>query len=220
MLYIAITLMHRQRMQQELEDNVHFNMMLYLTLSSFVLSPQLREWYINPRSTHWRDVTLFHPQFFSNADFQRSFRMSRTSFNTLHQLLQPHIQKQDTRFRKAIPSTIRLSIFLYHVCLGVGYTAISNQFAVGKSTVSKIVGEVGTAICKVMGRRLVRMPTAVEAQRSIEHWRKVTKGIPGIVACIDGSHIPITRPCASGNGYFNRKGYYSLNIQGTFVLVC
>jgi hypothetical protein len=139
-------------MQQELEDNVHFNMMLYLTLSSFVLSPQLREWYINPRSTHWRDVTLFHPQFFSNADFQRSFRMSRTSFNTLHQLLQPHIQKQDTRFRKAIPSTIRLSIFLYHVCLGVGYTAISNQFAVGKSTVSKIVGEVGTAICKVMGR--------------------------------------------------------------------
>jgi hypothetical protein len=98
--------------------------------------------------------------------------------------------------------------------LGVGYTAISNQFAVGKATVSKIVGQVGLAICNVMCHRYIRFPNPVEAQRSMEHWRKVTKGIPGIVACIDGSHIPITRPCASGNGYFNRKGYYSLNIQG------
>ena len=55
----------------------------------------------------------------------------------------------------------------------------------------------------------------------MEFWRQQTR-IPDIVACLDGSHIPISRPCFSGNGYFNRKGFYSLNIQGmllTFALV-
>jgi hypothetical protein len=146
--------------------------------------------------------------------------MSQVSFNALHQLLQLSIEKQNTCFHKAIPSTIRLAIFLYHVCLGVGYTAISNQFAVGRLTVSKIIGEVGVAICKVMSQRFIRMPTPVEAQRSMEHWHTVTKGIPGIVACINGSHIPIKRPCIGGNGYFNCKGYYSLNIQGVSIFAC
>ena len=87
---------------------------------------------------------------------------------------------------------------------------------------SKIVGEVAVVIVIVMGKRYIHMSEPAEAQRSIEHWRKVIKGIPGIVGCIDGSHIPLTRSCVSGNGYYNRKGYYSLNIQDIwqFVVHC
>ena len=50
--------------------------------------------------------------------------------------------------------------------------------------------------------------------RSMEYWQART-GIPGIVACIDGSHIPILQPENSGSAYCNQKGYYSINIQGT-----
>src|SRR4051812_44354292 len=39
-------------------------------------------------------------------------------------------------------------------------------------------------------------------------------GIPGVVACLDGSHIPILQPGHSGTAYCNHKGYYSINVQG------
>src|SRR5437762_11161653 len=45
-----------------------------------------REWYILPRSTHWVEVCLFSSEFFSDAQFQSSFRMSKTSFYTFHEL--------------------------------------------------------------------------------------------------------------------------------------
>jgi DDE superfamily endonuclease len=35
-----------------------------------------------------------------------------------------------------------------------------------------------------------------------------------VVACLDGSHIPIIRPSKSGTGYYNRMGFYSINVQG------
>src|SRR5438552_15842217 len=71
-----------------------------------------REWYILPRSTHWVEVCLFSSEFFSDAQFQASFRMSRTSFYTLHELLRPYMQKKSTQFREPIPSERRLAIFV------------------------------------------------------------------------------------------------------------
>ena len=53
-----------------------------------------------------------------------------------------------------------------------------------------------------------------EAMRSMEYWG-AKMGIPGVVACIDGSHIPIVQPANSGFAYCNRKGFYSINVQGT-----
>ena len=212
--------MHQKRMLEQHEGDIYFQTMLHLMMSTPAVPT--RKWWVNPWSTHWHDICIDDPELFTNNDFKSTFRMSRTSFNTLHQLLQLSIQKQDTHLCSAIHSMTHLWVFLYHVCLGVPYRVVCNQFAVGKSTVSKIVGEVAVAIVMVMGKRYIHMLEPAEAQWSTEHWRKVTKGIPGIVGCIDSSHIPITWPCASGNGDYNRKGFYSLNIQGIwkFVVHC
>lgn len=34
----------------------------------------------------------------------------------------------------------------------------------------------------------------------------------GLVGCIDGTHIPIIAPSESPEAFFNRKGFYSLNV--------
>ena len=39
-------------------------------------------------------------------------------------------------------------------------------------------------------------------------------GFPQAVGAIDGSHIPIIKPAESASDYYNRKGYYSVLIQG------
>lgn len=125
----------------------------------------------------------------------------------------PYIEKQATRFRKPLPSERRLAIFLYHVALGAPYTAISNQFGCGKTTISNIIGGVTQAILFQLGEKYTRFSTISEAMRSMEFWR-AKSGIPGIVACIDGCHIPIIKPSNSGVSYCNRKGFYSINVQG------
>ena len=139
--------------------------------------------------------------------------MSSASFFKLHDLLRPYIEKQATRFRKPLPPERRLTIFLYHVALGASYTVISNQFGCGKSTVSSIIGDVTQAILVRLGEKYTRFSTISEAMRSMEFWRSKS-GIPGVVACIDGSHIPIIKPSGSGVSYYNRKGFYSVNVQG------
>lgn len=47
-------------------------------------------------------------------------------------------------------------------------------------------------------------------------WERQT-GIPGIMGAIDGTHIAVTKPVDHGEVYFNRKSYYSLNIQGIYI---
>jgi len=45
----------------------------------------------------------------------------------------------------------------------------------------------------------------------IEYWRLKTR-IPDIVGCIDSSYIPIIQPSKFGKSYYNRKGFYSINV--------
>ena len=187
---------------------------------AFLFTPALlgtgftsREWYVLPRSSHWRQAHFLSEEDGLNVTFKASFRMSRQSFFSLHALLQPHIEKRQTHLRPTIPSEHRLAIFLYHIAQGAGYTAISNQFGVGSSTVSHIIGDVSKAIVVHFIKQYIRFPNVDEATRTMEFWREKS-GIPGIVACIDGSHIPISQPAHSVAAYCNRKGFYSMNVQG------
>jgi len=171
------------------------------------------EWYIFPRSVHWAETFLRSSDHFSCYQFKSAFRMSRASFYRLHSLLQPYIEKQTTRFRKPIPSERRLAIFLYHVANGSSYLVLEDQFGCGKSTISKIVREVTKAVVQHLSKQFIRFSTTTEAIQTMDYWKRLS-GIPGVVACIDGSHIPIIQPTGTGPAYFNRKGFYSINVQG------
>lgn len=72
------------------------------------------------------------------------------------------------------------------------------------------------AILTHMWRVYICLPTPAEAAYNMHAWAHQT-GIPGVVGAIDGTHIQVNRPCVNGEVYFNRKSYYSLNIQGTFL---
>src|SRR5208282_1914278 len=71
------------------------------------------------------------------------------------------------------------------------------------------------AICKYLYPTYLRLPTPVEARINMEKWKQQTGGFPGIYGAIDGSHIATKKPLLHGQNYFNRKSYYSINIQGS-----
>ena len=144
-----------------------FSNVLALLLIADMIKKE-REWYILPRSTHWVEGYLFYSEFFSNAQFQASFRMSRTLFYTLHELLCPYIQKKSTQFQEAIPSERHLTIFLYQITLGATFLTISNQFTCGKSTVCGIVLNVTEPICYYLSKKFISFSTNEQAMHSIE----------------------------------------------------
>ena len=37
--------------------------------------------------------------------------------------------------------------------------------------------------------------------------------MPGVVGCVDGSHVRIVRPVNNEKAYVNRKNYHSINVQ-------
>lgn len=37
--------------------------------------------------------------------------------------------------------------------------------------------------------------------------------IPGVIGCVDGTHVSIIRPPVNPHLYINRKGYYSINVM-------
>lgn len=100
---------------------------------------------------------------------------------------------------------------------GATYPVISNQFGIAVSTVSKCIHDCTRQILLRMFHLYIRLPSPEEATRNMQAWRTQT-GIPGIAAAIDGTHIALKKPNIDGEVYFNRKHFYSLNVQGIILL--
>ena len=56
--------------------------------------------------------------------------------------------------------------------------------------------------------------TEEEVQEAMDTFEEEHK-FPQIVGAIDGCHIEINAPPENKEDYFNRKQYYSINLQGT-----
>lgn len=74
------------------------------------------------------------------------------------------------------------------------------------------------AICRVslaLSHRLAQyahLPTEAEMAVMKQQFRQASS-IPGIVGCINGTHVRIQAPSEHEYLYVNRKGYHSINVQ-------
>lgn len=80
------------------------------------------------------------------------------------------------------------------------------------SSVCRFVKNTAIAIAR-LSPQYIRFPSPDETQRFVEDFYRLAQ-MPGVIGCIDGSHIPIQSP--GGNNaeiYRCRKGYMSINVQ-------
>jgi hypothetical protein len=71
------------------------------------------------------------------------------------------IQKQDTKYRLAIPVEVRVCCCLYKLAQGANFLACSEKFAIGRSMVSLVICEVVRAINSVY-RDVVQWPRGAD----------------------------------------------------------
>nr|XP_014091779.1 putative nuclease HARBI1 [Bactrocera oleae] len=146
-----------------------------------------------------------------NTQFVNQFRVSKEVFKNILLEIAPKMEK---RFRcTSIPEMTKLACFFralagkYQMNVGTNsYTCVS------QGTTSKIVGECleifEDSFC---GKWITLEMTAKEESETKQAFYRNTK-LPGIIGCVDCTHIPIKRPTIEVRHlYQNKSGSFSIN---------
>ena len=119
--------------------------------------------------------------------------------------------------RKPIPVDQSVGITLWYLATCVEYRSIGHLFGVVESTVCTIVKEVCHAISSHLSKIFIKFPIGNSLQEVVDGYR--TKfGFPNCIGAVDGCHIPIIAPREDYQDYYNRKGWYSIILQGTVII--
>ncbi|XP_056104722.1 E3 ubiquitin-protein ligase TRIM21-like [Rhinichthys klamathensis goyatoka] len=131
--------------------------------------------------------------------------MRRTTFNHLCESLRQRLTRQDTRYRLAVPVELRVAICLWRLATNLELRSISHLFGVGMSS--------APAINDIIKPQYLHIPSAAEVREIVrgfsDRW-----GFPQCAGVVDGTHICIMAPPHNPADYYNRKGFYSVILQG------
>ncbi|XP_067637562.1 putative nuclease HARBI1 [Eurosta solidaginis] len=139
--------------------------------------------------------------------FVSSYRVSKEAFIMLLNIAAPHIK------HTSLPTTLQMAATLRFLAEGGFQKAVGKDsyIAMGRSTVSKVLKEVLRILEKYLCPRWIKLRmTESELTQSKQHFQQHF-GIPGVIGCIGGTHIQITKPNKDHSIFYNRKGYFSMN---------
>ena len=137
--------------------------------------------------------------------------MSRPTFEYLCEQLSPILHRMNTTQSLSVKK--RVAITLWCLATPGEYRTISHLFETARSTVCEIVHETCHAIVDKLMSRYITFPRGIHLDRIVDTFSRKW-GLPQCVGAIDGCHIPIAAPVANHNDYYNRKGWYSMILQG------
>ena len=165
-----------------------------------------RKFWMKERSVIWWSdvvkVTLTEEERIEN------FRMSQTTSNFICTSLQNQLERS-SKVRPCLEIDCRVGIAIYYMASNADYRTVGNLFGVAKSTVCLVIN----AIMNNLFDRYVSFPKDDNLQKVIdgfaENWN-----FPNCAGAIDGTHVPIIGPAEHHADYVNRKGWYSIILQG------
>lgn len=116
---------------------------------------------------------------------------------------------QPNRARRAIIPKIRLAATLRFLAQGSYQASVGQDLTVGvaQQTISDILAKT----LEILERKLC--PVWIQIEATEEEKKKKKRrffdkaGIPGVIYCIDGTHVRIKRPSTLEHFYCSRKGF-------------
>uniref|UniRef100_A0A3B1KHZ0 DDE Tnp4 domain-containing protein n=1 Tax=Astyanax mexicanus TaxID=7994 RepID=A0A3B1KHZ0_ASTMX len=152
-----------------------------------------RKIWIHPRSmAWWEHINNVR----TDKEWLLFFRMRRGTFMHLCDLLRR-------------PVEIRVSVCLWRLATNLEYRSISHLFGVGLSTCCIITQQVVT----VINVTEIKTPSTAELRAIVQGFRAKC-GFTRVAGAIDDAHINIKAPSNAPADYYNRKGQYSVILQG------
>lgn len=117
-------------------------------------------------------------------------------------------------FFSGSPVPPHLQVMLAISCMATGshQNVVGDCYSVSQTTVSVCLKRVATAIAS-LSHQYIRFPSVHELRRVMRNYYSIAN-MPGVIGCIDCTHVAIQRPsCDHAEVFRCRKGYFSINVQ-------
>ena len=148
----------------------------------------------------------------SEDEVKSRYRFGRESIHFLCDLLEEDLERPTAR-NNALTTEEQVLIALRFFASGSFLEIVGDTVGgIPKCTVSRIISRVSAAISKKQNQ-FIRWPSTGESRQEIKQGFFEKGGFPGVIGCIDGTHIRIQGPSDNENDFVNRKGYHSINVQ-------
>ncbi|XP_048577473.1 putative nuclease HARBI1 [Nematostella vectensis] len=148
--------------------------------------------------------------FLNDQEVKSRFRFRKDTIEYITQFLRGELSR-DTRRNHAHAPIVQVLVALRFYASGSFLQIIGDTFGLPKSTVSRCVSDVTRALVS-KADRFIKWPSR-ERQREIKQAFYDKHGFPGVIGCIDGTHVKLQAPTNHENDYVNRKGQHSINVQ-------
>ncbi|XP_055589422.1 putative nuclease HARBI1 [Uranotaenia lowii] len=149
--------------------------------------------------------------------FTRYFRVSKALFHHLLKFVEASLGYAVGS--ASVSPVIKLSATLRFLAEGSYQKGTGNDVFVGmaQSTFSKMLSQVLDVLEPGICRNAIQFPKEDTEKNAIKLGFFQKTGFPGVIGCVDGTHIKIIKPSPDiQHLYYNRKGYHSLNV----MIVC
>lgn len=142
-------------------------------------------------------------------DFKNLLRVSEDQFDFLLERVSPLVAKSDTNMRQAVSAKTKLQVTLRYLATGDSFKSLEFLFRVPKSTISKFIPEICEAIHKTL-KEFIEVPATSDDWKYVEYGFRNRWNFPGCVGALDGKHIVIRAPPATGSDFYNYKNSFSI----------
>lgn len=102
-------------------------------------------------------------------------------------------------------------LFIWYLSNTSTFREIANLFGVSKSSAWRVVTRVSGWLIGI-GHEYIKWPSSSDVQTISAKFERNHK-IPDVIGAIDCTHIRIKAPKENRTAFFNRKRYYSINLQ-------
>ncbi|XP_053390776.1 putative nuclease HARBI1 [Mercenaria mercenaria] len=145
---------------------------------------------------------------YSDPLFRAHFRMTRTSFQSLLELIGPHTAVRSISLER------RTLACLCYLSNQETFRSVADRFGLSKGSLHYYLGN----FCRVMSGESV-LPTLISWPEKSEYGRIAEgfaqrQGFPGVIGAVDGTYIPIPGPTEFRDSYICRKGFPAFHLQG------
>ena len=151
----------------------------------------------------------------ADREFKENFRLERSTYLALLHHIGPHLEKEETNYRRSVPVEKRLCCALYSLGSSSELRTIGNLFGIGKTTAGEILHQFCRTLIDLFLHRIIRFPiTPAEIEDTINGFDDKCN-YPMCVGSLDGTHIQIKAPMGFETDYFNYKKFSSVVMLAT-----
>lgn len=144
--------------------------------------------------------------------FLKLFRLSKEAFVYILDEIKGEYRSQHS---SCIPPIIKLAATLRFLAEGSHQKSVGQDYyvAIAQSTFSKVLSETLKIMETKLCPKCIRFEMSAQEKAEAKAFFFAKSGFPGVIMCIDGTHVSIVRPSKNEHHFYNRKGYHSLNVM-------